>query len=229
MVFDYQIKKIRHLTAANFQGGHGVHSPFLYSFFKEVITPSRKGKLPEKLLEYPNRINMTDRKVGSIMHHVINWLNKPNVIEICYLPTNRSMFIHSQNGNRSCVINHECGYDADMMDHYAWKKSMPMKFTLGDVEDVLPKLLNSRGSFDVLIVSINKQYMSENWFIDLVVKYSKPDSILIVNNLHRSENIEAFSKQLLKRSESSVFLDLFHLGIFFFNPQLQKEKYIVRF
>ncbi len=229
MDFNYAKKKFQYWLKANYRNGHGVHSPFLFEFFKQVIFTDNSRDDTEMLPNFPNKVSKHDRKYGELINRITKWVDGENVLEIGYLPTVRSLYLQSKTAWRPSIINHECAHGLEVLEQYAKAQSLAIDFIHEDIELFIPKILNARSSFDLMVMNLNKAYSGEDWFIRLLTDHANSNSVIVVNNLHKHVNNEHFWNQMKTESKAKVFLDLFHVGIILFSHQLQREEFVVRY
>lgn len=100
----------------------------------------------------------------------------------------------------------------------------------GDFAKTLPLLLTDIGQADLVFIDGNhRKEPTLNYFHQLL-KHSKPSSILIFDDIHWSEEMEAAWREIQEHSAVTLTIDLFFIGIVFITPDFKvKQHFTIRF
>lgn len=96
-------------------------------------------------------------------------------------------------------------------------------------DDVLDQMLQTEGPFDLIYVDGNHTYEATLRYVKTILQFSSKKIVIILDDIHWSLEMEQMWEKVILMDEIRLSLDLFHLGILFLNPQLQKEHFVVRF
>ena len=93
----------------------------------------------------------------------------------------------------------------------------------------LPNYLAKINSLDVVFFDGNHQEEATINYFNLCVEKVHQQTVFIFDDIHWSEGMEAAWEQIKKHPKVTSTIDLFFMGIVFFNTELSKEDFVLRF
>ena len=95
-------------------------------------------------------------------------------------------------------------------------------------EKALPNLLEQTSEVEMVYIDGNHtKNATLSYFNQLLPKITS-QSILIFDDIYWSSEMEDAWEQIKNHPKVTVTIDLFELGIVFFNPELSKENFVLR-
>jgi hypothetical protein len=188
---------------------HGVHSPFIYDLVTKVFNDKGYKKEYEKIhqikganLSYPNVKRL------KLIYRITNYLQSINLLEIGNSKELEPLFLT----NTQTKVN------------VSYFKTVPtMESELGTRRSSLTKKFD----FIFLKPQIHEEKIIDNF--ENCLKYTHNNSIMIISNIHKSQEMEKAWNQIIKHKDVKVSVDLFYTGIMFFRKEQVKENFIIRF
>jgi predicted O-methyltransferase YrrM len=104
-----------------------------------------------------------------------------------------------------------------------------LELLVGNFDELFPEVI--RNSTELNFVLINGKHPKEailNYFRWCLPKLSE-ESILIVDNIYRSQDMKDAWEQIKAHPEVSVTFDLFQIGLVFVRKAQAKEDFVIRF
>ncbi len=100
----------------------------------------------------------------------------------------------------------------------------------GDFENTLPALLSKINKIDLAFIDGNhRKIPTINYFTWLLAK-SINESVFIFDDIHWSQEMEEAWKEIQQHPDVSLTVDLFFIGLVFFNRALKvKRHFVIRF
>jgi len=99
----------------------------------------------------------------------------------------------------------------------------------GDIDLTLPKVLNEFNQLDLIFIDANHTSTAVlNYFEQCMAKVHN-DSVLVLDDIYWSADMEKAWKKIKDHPRVKTTIDLFALGIVFFNSDLHKKHYKMRF
>lgn len=96
----------------------------------------------------------------------------------------------------------------------------------GNIDDTL--YLYARESLDVAYVDANHTYEATMRYADYLLPRISANGMLVIDDIHYSEEMERAWKELKDDPRVSTSMDLYHAGILFVNPCFLKRHYRIR-
>lgn len=105
-----------------------------------------------------------------------------------------------------------------------------IKYYEGDIDHLLPEMLNSLNpKIDLVYADANHTYEASIEYFNIILPYLTTQSIYIMDDIHWSAGMKNAWEELKLRKEVTSSIDLFDAGLLFFNPDFQKQHYILDF
>ncbi|MGQ3013260.1 MAG: O-methyltransferase [Flavobacteriales bacterium] len=99
----------------------------------------------------------------------------------------------------------------------------------GNFDEVLPVLLPKMPLPDMVFIDGNHTYEATLRYYGMFAGAPQKPVCIIFDDIYWSEGMQQAWQEICARPEVSLSLDLFHMGIVFFNPDLTKEHYYIRY
>ena len=235
---------------------HSLHSPFAFKFYQEVIK-DRPAPLLNPLNELiatartnSEIIQLTDmgagsnrsqhrklssiaktshnRKVGRVLHRLVQFLKPKTILE---LGTNLGFSSASMAlAEPSCqVVTIEGCAQLVNKAHEHWQtlQLTNLKVVNGNIDYCLEETLKVHPSWDLIYVDANHRYEATLKYFESCLKETHENSVMVIDDIHWSSEMSKAWRQLCNHKQVSVSMDLFQLGILFFDKKLPKKHYIL--
>ena len=96
----------------------------------------------------------------------------------------------------------------------------------GSFRSTLPEVLKEVGELEYLFMDGDHRRNATLEYFEWVLPYLSNDSIIVIADIHWSDEMEKAWEELASRQEVSLSIDLFHLGLLFFRKEHRiKEHY----
>lgn len=100
----------------------------------------------------------------------------------------------------------------------------------GDFRVTLPSLLERIKRVDLAFIDGNHRKEPTLDYFQQILKYSHPSTILIFDDIHWSAEMESAWETIRQDPAVTLSIDLFFIGILFFNPDINhKQDFCIRF
>ncbi len=98
----------------------------------------------------------------------------------------------------------------------------------GAFESELKPALESMVTVDFAYIDGNHSAKPTLTYFDLISQHCTASSVIVIGDIHWSEDMEAAWAELKTKPGVRVTIDLFDMGLVFFNPSLSKEDFIIQ-
>ena len=235
---------------------HSIHSPFFFEFFKIVNekTPvwgaDEIEQVRAKLLTNPFAIEYSElgsgksaltRKeklsaiakkslstpdIAALYSRIIKYLKADTVIELgtslgittLYLALRNEAQIITLEGNKAV---------ADIaITNFEFFDKKNISVVHGNIDQTLREALFNMRKVDFALIDANHRYEPTMRYFDLVSKRVKEKSIVIIDDIHRSAEMEQAWNEIRKNELVYGSVDLYRCGVLFFEPSLGKQHFV---
>ena len=100
---------------------------------------------------------------------------------------------------------------------------------VGNIDENLEPLLNKINKLDFVFFDANHTQEATIKYFNACVSKVHEKTIFVFDDIHWSKGMESAWKQLKKNSKVTLSIDLFYMGIIFFDTKLSKENFVIKF
>lgn len=246
-----------HFFTAKNSRGHGVHSPFLYSFTQEVIYEKNPfyafSSIEERRAELhrDNRVlNITDfgagnktqatvsriastslksKKWGQLIFRAVNFLKAETALELGTSLGISAAYMASVNSGIRCITLEGSTEIANVAQAGFKKLNLQnIQILTGNINETLSQALFDLRNVDFVFFDANhRQEPTLNYFYQCL-QYITENSVFIFDDIYWSKEMTRAWQTIKQEKQVTATIDLFHIGIVFFNKSLPKKNYKMR-
>lgn len=212
--FIYKIKHHR---------GHGIHSPFVFDLITKVIEEKTPYYAYDDINHYLNQINGFKFKITKthlLLFKLVNWFSAKNILVIGSGNGVGTLFLTASSSQISCISVEVCSDNFDLASQVydGWRNKILLN-------DHLPEEVPMQ---DCIYVNLNNHILSELDAARLFSMVNEKSFIVVDGIRSNSSNRKMWRKQVLNK-KTVISLDLYDLGILFFNQKYFKRNYKLSF
>ena len=249
---------IKYIICARHFRGDGVHSPFVFRLINNVFREKnayyayqQMEKIRDTLLYNDTEIEIKDfgtaasgkRKISNIAHkslknrkcaqllfRLVNEMKPQTILELGTSLGLTTMYLAASNTQSRCITLEGCPKTAEFAKKlFAKNKFTNIETHCGNIDNILPLLLNNIEKLDFVFFDANHQKEATlRYFAQCVEKISEK-SVFVFDDIYWSHGMTEAWQKIKTNPKVHVSIDIFAMGIIFFDPELQKGDYRVRF
>jgi len=201
------IKYLKYLFVSKTK--HGVHSPFIYGLVTKVFNDKSYKKEYEKIYQLKDvnlsRINLKRLK---LIYRITTYLQAFKLLELGKSKELEPLFLNNTQTNSS-------------VSHYTSIAKMETELST--------KNRSLMEKFDIIFLKPQGRKKKTVSDFTNCLKYIHNNSVFVISNIHKSEEMEKAWNQIIKHEDVKVSVDLFFTGLIFFRKEQVKENFIIRF
>lgn len=247
-------KYICHFFSAYHTKGFGVHSPFIFQFLNDVIYNRNKfyvfgeiEKLRIELLQNKQTIFVKDfgtgsdrnRKVseiarkslkssqyGQLLFRMIQNAHPGNILELGTSFGVTTAYL-AANSSKSKCITLEGSPEIVKIARANFKRLSLQNIEIieGDINHTLELALNKLQTVDFVFIDANHSSEVVLHYFEQCLAFASSNAVMVIDDIYWSEDMEYAWKLIKNHPLVTSTIDLFQLGIVFFNPDLNKKHY----
>lgn len=230
------------------EGRHSIHSPFLFRFYNEVLSPPARDLLPdverlrsalgsdERILSEGDhgsgRRNSRSKSVRSVVRNevagsslascycsIIRFLNARNILEVGTSLGLTTLYLSAQPETQ--VITLEANEEIARMaaDNFRFLRRDNIRLITGNADHTLSSVLDGFIP-EVAIVDANHR-------LDPTVRYFKQlkenmseKGVIVIDDIHYSKEMSMAWEAMISDPAVSMTLDCYRFGVIFLDPAL---------
>lgn len=211
-------------------------------------------RIRENLIKDTSQITITDFGAGSKKFHgnerkiqdiaktalkpakqcqqlfrLANYIRPSSIIELGTSLGITSAYLASANKSISTTTFEGCPEHLKIASRI-WKKLGLTNITpqLGNLDDTLNKYLDTTDKVDMVFFDANHRYLPTITYFELCLPKTHKQSVFVFDDIHWSDEMFKAWNEIKGHPSVTVSIDLFHLGILFFDPALSKQHFVLR-
>ncbi|MEG1544886.1 MAG: SAM-dependent methyltransferase [Tannerellaceae bacterium] len=238
-----------------YRKGYGVHSPFVYNLITKVIEEKCSyyslydiELLRKKLLFRTEPVScLVDRKKGKVrrltvgevvarkaiqprhgalLFRLTNYFKSQNILQLGSGMGLSTLYMTSYVVPLRClVLEPQLEVAGVARQVYGEASRNPIDLRVGAYEELLPQALNDLPRLDFVFFNTPSNATDNEWLFNECVKQVHKDSVFIFEGIKSTARMRTFWKQICGRPEVTVTVDLYDMGLVFFNSKLHKRDY----
>lgn len=256
--FLYTIKYIIHFFSARNTRGFGVHSPFLFQFTRFVLLEKHSYYIFQQIenLRYSLKkdsrtINITDfgtgnnrtetissiankslksAKYGQLLFRMVHYFKAQNVLELGTSLGITTSYLAASSSEIECLSLEGCPEIATIAKENINKLALKnIRIVIGNIDNTLIDITNKTNKLDFVFIDANHQLQATLNYFGLCLTRVHPETVIVIDDIHYSKEMEKAWAEIKKCPQVTSTIDLFQLGIVFFNTDLHKKHYKMRY
>ncbi|GHT62322.1 hypothetical protein FACS189451_06390 [Bacteroidia bacterium] len=228
MKFAPPIKLYRKLR---YRKGFGVHSPFTYSLITKVIEEKTPYYIFDEIEQFrkklPFRKETQHKNYGALLFRLVHYFQCRTVLQISAYSGIMSLYLSmaSRKGCTCYALEENPGLLEAVKVFAGQQRLENLHFMEGESAGNLEKLKAFIPSFDLVFINQSGNPEKTLETIELSKHFIGEKSILIIDGISNNKAMKEIWKKIKNHPETSVTVDLFALGIVFFDKKLHKQHY----
>lgn len=193
----------------------GAGSPSPANVNKKIKDISRKSAIPPK--------------EGRLLFRLVNFLQPRNMIEM-----GTSLGISTLYQYKACpgaeliTMEGSPATSAFAGENFKILKAGSIKRVVGDFAETLPGVIKSLSFADYVFFDGNHRKEATLEYFHEFLSIISPTSVFVFDDIRWSQGMHEAWKEIIKEPAAKLTIDLFSLGLVFFNPQQEKQHFVLR-
>lgn len=175
------------------------------------------------------RNSLSSPKFSQFIFRLIQGFKYKNVLELGTSLGINTSYLARANPNAR-IFTFEADPKALKIAKEVNAKHENIHFLEGDIANLLPDMLQkSNSKIDLVYADANHTYEASITYFNVILPYLTIQSVYIMDDIHWSTGMKKAWEELKLRKEVTSSIDLFDAGLLFFNPDFEKQHYVLDF
>ncbi len=256
-------KYIHYYFTASSGKGHGIHSPFVFDFIKNILQDKTTydcypviEKMRQQLLVQKTEILVNDfgagssvlktnkrivaemaasslkpKKYAQLLFRIVQYYKPGTVIELGTSFGITTAYLAAGDPRAKIVTIEGSEAIAEIArKNIEQSGAGRAELIVGNFNDVLPGILQRTGHTGMAFIDGNHRKVPTLDYFHQLRSRCGSSSILIFDDIHWSAEMEEAWAEIRQHPSVTLTIDLFFIGIVFFNPDINhKQHYTIRF
>jgi predicted O-methyltransferase YrrM len=248
----------RYLRKARHREGFGIHSPFVFrllnAVFYEKMIYYCYGPIEDlrgQLEQVDERVKLTDygtggypvrsvadiakrsvkrSKYAQLLFRLANFNCSQNILELGTCLGLTTLYLSAVNSQAKLVtIEGDEALCRLASGNFKRMRASNIDLRCGAIDDILPAVLTDFNRLDFVFFDANHTLKATLLYFEACLPKVHKDTIFVFDDIYRSQEMEQAWKTIRNHPKICLSIDIFEMGIVFFNTDLIKQSYIVAF
>ena len=253
----FAFKYLMHVLSARNTGGFGVHSPLIFNFIQFVIKEKNpyyvfeaienirrnnlnnhrtihvndfgNGKSERRKISAIAKVALKKPKQAQLLFRIIRYFNCQNILELGTSLGISTLYLASASSHERCITLEGSSEIADVARQNFRRMGMENTLLIEcNISKQLEHVLKEYGVQDFIFIDANHRYEALKQYFETCVAYTNKNSVVVVDDIYWSAGMERAWKEIKNHPQVTTTIDIFHMGIVFLNPVLEKKHYKLR-
>lgn len=169
-------------------------------------------------------------KYGKLFFRIVQYYQPESVVELGTSLGFSTLYFAMANPSIPVTTIEGCEQTkAQAMNHFESAKVKNIKSLLGNFDDLYPSVLVQNKKADLIFIDGNHSYEATMRYFKTTLPYVHSKTIVIFDDIHWSNEMQKAWSKIKGHPQVRVTLDLFFVGIVFFNINLTKQDFKIRY
>ena len=210
-----------------------IHSlKYKLSKSKEIVSiadfgaGSRSLKHSQRKISDIAKRSSIPHKYGKLLHRTASYFKPDIIIELGTCLGFGSMYLASGNEkSRLFTIEGSMALVKKSMENFSQMKMENITIVQGNFDDVLSSVLAKHRRFDLVFIDGNHRKTAVLNYFRQCMPFASDDSVIFIDDIRWSEEMFEAWREICDDQNVTLSIDLFRLGIVFFNHKLKKQHF----
>lgn len=248
---------LKHRLTAKHTLGYGIHSPYLYYIvhflfyddntyycFSDIekerarllratksiyVQDYGTGTSSQRELRHIAATSLMPRREAQLLFRLLLYLKPKTVVELGTSLGITTSYLQKAVPHARVYTFEGSEAVAKEAEHVFEHLNLPdVHLVKGNIDDTLPAQLQNLGTIDFALLDANHTEDATLRYFAQIVEKCGQKSVVVLDDIHYSASMGRAWKQIKKHPKVVASMDLYGMGIVFFDRQLLKQHYIIR-
>ena len=244
------------LTSVNTLG-YGIHSPYLFHIVRDLfydenayycfadIEKQRQklltchkpiyvqdlgtGKSENRLISHIAKTSLASPKEAQLLFRLVNFIHPNTILELGTSLGITTSYLAAAAPTAN-IITIEGSENIASQARQTLKNTLVSNVQLlqGNIDQLLPQALTDLKKIDFAFIDANHTYQATINYFSSISPLCGKHSVVVLDDIHYSKSMHKAWQEIQSMKSVTSTIDLWHMGIVFFNPQFPKKHYKTR-
>ena len=254
----FGVKYIIHFFTARNTNGYGIHSPFCFQFIQSVLydknefyafskieairTQMKSDTRNLNIVDFGTGANRKEKvsdiavkslepiKYGQLLFKTVHYFKAKNILELGTSLGITTAYLAASSKEIKCTTLEGSTEIAEIANENFRKLQLEnIEIVKGNIDLTLSTVLGAVEKLDLVFIDANHKLPAVFNYFELCLAKIHNQSVIIIDDIYWSKDMEKAWRMIKNHSKVTTTIDLFQLGIVFFNPDLHLNHYKMRY
>lgn len=249
---------LHHFITARNTGGHGIHSPFVFQFVQNVIYEKHPFYIFRTIEQYRKmlladnseifvtdfgarknrqrkisdiaRKSLKSKKFAQLLFRTAVYFRSENILEFGTSLGISTAYLAASSESVRVITLEGCPQTAAVARKIFGKTGLKnIEIIEGNIDFTIDYAIEKFQALDFVFIDANHRYESLLSYFEKCIGKVHARTVIVIDDIYWSDGMMQAWDEIKRNPKVTSTLDLYELGIVFFNTDLNKQHYKLRF
>lgn len=169
------------------------------------------------------------KRNGELLFKIVNKLKPSRIIELGTCLGISTLYL-AKADSQAQIISLEGNSERAIVAKHLFKRSKTKNIEVreGDIDTILPNLLNQVDAIDLVYIDANHSYEGTTKYFELISKHANNNTVLIFDDIFWSRDMTRAWNKIRRNTRITLSFNTNQLGFVFFRKEQRKEHFYLR-
>lgn len=188
---------------------------------------SVKIKSKQRSVKDIAKSSLKSKKYAQLLHKIVYYYQPQNIVELgTSLGITTAYLAHGNPAARLITCEGASQIASIAKNNFSKLQLNNIELLEGEFEKTLPEVLSKMNAIDFVFIDGNHQRKPTLQYFEQLLNMASSSSIFVFDDIHWSTGMEAAWRQIQAHPQVMLSIDLFFIGIIFFNPDFKVKQHL---
>lgn len=171
--------------------------------------------------------SVSPEAISQLYQHIIRYNDSKYIVELGTSMGLNTLYLAEKEDAQVYTFEGSKALANIALTHFELFEKQNIQIIEGNIDSTLAEFLQNPKKINFALLDANHRYEPTMRYFNLLVRRFNDKSILVVDDIHWSEEMEKAWKELYQHKLVYGSIDLFRCGILFFDPALNKQHFVL--
>lgn len=188
---------------------------------------SRHSTSTTKSIAEVAKNSLSPEALSKLYQHIVHYNDARYIVELGTSMGLNTLYLAEKSDARVFTFEGSKSLANIALTHFELFEKKNIQLIEGNIDNTLTEFLQNTEKINFALLDANHRYEPTLRYFNLLVRRFNDKSILVVDDIHWSEEMEKAWKELYQHKLVYGSIDLFRCGILFFDPALNKQHFVL--
>lgn len=196
---------------------------------REFGAGSRLNSSNKRRVKEIAKNSSTPAQFSALLASLINHFEYKNIIELGTSLGLNTLYLSQLDVYKIITFEGDPTLAKFASDHFKKNQRQNIELVEGNIDDTLTARLQYMNSIDLAYIDANHRFEPTLRYFEAILSKCHEKSLIVLDDIHWSKEMNEAWHDIKQRPEVSVSIDLFEGGLLFFDSNLTKGDYVLKF
>jgi predicted O-methyltransferase YrrM len=175
------------------------------------------------------RVSLSPPKFSQLYARITTFFHFKNIVELGTSLGINTLYLAAEKNSTVTTFEGSPEIAEIAKDTFSFAAAENIRLIQGDIEKSLPKFLMPLKKVDFVFMDANHRYTPTVQYFKLLLTKIDISSVIVIDDIHYSPEMEKAWNEIKNHTLVYGSIDLYRIGILFFDPSLNKQHVVLQF